>query len=82
MLRGLRWQTEAIAEVLDGWASVPVRSLLCVHGRWSSGPRSFQGSQVVAPRQLAQVVHSRSPVAPDEVERAAARLLEVLRPAA
>ena len=82
MLRGLRWQTEAIAEVLDGWASVPVRSLLCVHGRWSSGPQSFQGSQVVVPRQLAQVVRSRSPVAPDEVERAAARLLEVLRPAA
>jgi hypothetical protein len=82
MLRGLRWQTEAIAELLDGWASVPVRSLLCVHGRWSGGPRWFQGSQILAPRQLAQVVHSRSPVAPDEVERAAARLLEVLRPAA
>jgi hypothetical protein len=38
ILRGLRWQSEAIAEVLNCWASVPVRSLLCVHGRWSGGP--------------------------------------------
>jgi hypothetical protein len=45
-------------------------------------PRSFQDSQVVAPRRLAEVVRSRPPVAPAEVERATARLLEVLRPAA
>jgi hypothetical protein len=81
-LRGLRWQADAIAEVLDGLASVPVRSLLCVHGRSSANPRPLQGSQVAAPRRLAEVVRSGPPVAAGEVERAAARLLEVLRPAA
>jgi hypothetical protein len=81
-MRGLRWQTDAIAEVLDGLASVPVRPLLCVHGRSSANPRPLQGGQVAAPRRLAEVVRCRPPVAAGEVERAAARLLEVLRPAA
>jgi hypothetical protein len=81
-VRGLRWQADAIAEVLDDPARIPVRSLLCVHGSWSGTPRSVQGSQVAAPRQLAGVVRSGPRAAPGDVEVAAARLLEVLRPAA
>jgi Nuclease-related domain len=81
-VRGLRCQADAVAEALDGWARVPVRPLLCVHSRWPGSPRSFQGGRVADPRQLVEVVRSGSSVASDEVERAAARLLEVLRPAA
>jgi hypothetical protein len=81
-VRSLRCQAVAVAEALDGWARVPVRPLLCVHSRWPGSPRSFQGGRVADPRQLVEVVRSGSSVASDEVERAAARLLEVLRPAA
>jgi hypothetical protein len=80
--RGLRWQADAIAEVLDGPARIPVRSLLCVHGSWPGTPRPVRGSQVAAPRQLAGVVRSGPRAAPGDIEVAAARLLEVLRPAA
>jgi Family of unknown function (DUF6544) len=75
-------EAEAIAEALDGLTRVPVRPLLCVHGRWPGSSRSFHGGRVAGPRQLVQVVRSGSPMAADEVERAAARLLELLRPAA
>jgi hypothetical protein len=82
LLRELRSQTQAIAEVLDGWAQVPVRPLLCLHGfRPRTWPRR-EGIRVTAPRQLAQVVRFGSPVASDEVKRATGRLLEALRPAA
>jgi len=81
-VRGLRCQADAVAEALAGGASVPVQPLLCVHSRWPGSPRSFQGGRVADPRRLVEVVRSGSSVAPHEVERAAARLLEVLRPAA
>ena len=81
-VHNLRRQADAVAEALDGRARVPVRPLLCVHSRWPGSPRSFQDGRVAAPRQLVEVVQSGSPVAADEVERAADHALEVLRPAA
>jgi hypothetical protein len=82
VLGELRSETHAIAEALGGRAQVPVRPLLCVHRSWLRTPRTLRGIGVLAPRQLAQVVRSGSPVAHDEVEWATGRLLEVLRPAA
>jgi hypothetical protein len=82
-LRALGWQTAAVAGVLAGGASVPVKPLLCVHGgSWLAGSRSVQGVRVARPRQLGRVVREGPPAQPGEVERAAARLLEALRPAA
>jgi hypothetical protein len=81
-LRELRSHTQAIAELLDGWARVPVRPLLCVHGSWPRTLPARRSTRVTASRRLAQVVRSGSPVAPGEVDRASGRLLEVLRPAA
>jgi hypothetical protein len=83
ILRELRSHTQAIAEVLDGWAQVPIRSLLGVHGAWPRTRPTLGDIRVTAARQLVQVVRCGSPVAPgEEVERATSRLLEVLRPAA
>ena len=80
-VRGLRCQADAVAGALNRWARVPVRPLLCVHSRWRGSPRSFQGGRVADPRQLVEVVRSGSSLA-SEIELAAARLLEVPRPAA
>jgi hypothetical protein len=80
--RELQSHTHTIAEVLDGWAQVPIRPLLCVHGPWPRTLPALGDIRVTAPRRLARVVRSGSPVAPGEVERATGRLLEVLRPAA
>src|SRR5512132_4129458 len=82
ILGELRSHTQAIAGVLDGWAEVPVQSLLCLHGAWRGTRPTLEDIRVTAPRRLAQVVRSGSPVAPGEVERATGRLLEVLQPAA
>ena len=82
-LRGLLSQTQAVADVLDGWVSVPVRPLLCVHGRWTArASRLFSRARVAPLRQLADVIRSGSATRPDAVELASARLLAVLRPAA
>ena len=82
VLGELRSQTHAIAEALGGLAQVPVRPLLCVHRAWPRTSRTLGGIRFTAPRRLAQVVCSGSPVALDEVQRATGRLLEVLLPAA
>lgn len=82
-LRGLLSQGQALADVLDGWASLPVRPLLCVHGRWPARTsRLFSRTRVAPLGQLADVVRSGSTTTPDAVELASARLLAVLRPAA
>jgi hypothetical protein len=76
-------QTQAVADVLDGWASVPVRPLLCVHGRWPGrASRLFSRARVVPLRQLADVLRAGPATRPDAVGLASARLLAVLRPAA
>ena len=80
-LRGLRGQTGAVAEGLDGPDRVPVRPLLCVHGRWPASTRSFPGGQAASPRQLAKLVRSGPPLAADQVQRATTRALQLLRPA-
>jgi hypothetical protein len=79
--RGRCWKTEAIAELLDRDARIPVRRLLCVRSGLASSRRSIRDVHLAAPRQLAYVVRHEPPVAPAEVQRATARLLEVLRPA-
>jgi len=81
-LRGLRGQADAVAETLDGWARVPVRPLLCVHSPWSAPPAIAGGIRVSALSQLPGIVRSGPSALPGERERAASRLLEVLRPAA
>jgi len=82
-LRGLHSQTQAAADVLDGWVSVPVRPLLCVHGPWPArASRRFSRVRVASLRQLADVIRSGPATRPDAVELASARLLAVLRPAA
>jgi hypothetical protein len=81
-LRELRWKIEALAKLLDRGARMPVRGLLCARRSWASCHRSVQNVHVATPRKLAWVVRQEPPVAPAEVERATAQLLEVLRPAA
>jgi hypothetical protein len=81
-LRGLGGKVEAIVDLLGGGVRVPVRGLLCLQRSWARCPRSVQGVRVATPGQLAQVVRTGSPVAPDQVEWAADRLLALLRPAA
>jgi hypothetical protein len=83
LLRGLRWKAAAITDVLTGEASIPVRSLLCVHGgTWPGDCRRVDGITVVALQRLAGAVRQGSPLPPQDVQQAAARALEVLRPAA
>jgi Nuclease-related domain len=82
-LRGLLSRTHALAEALDGWARVPVRPLLCVHGRWSRRvSRSFLPIRVAPLGQLPDAIGAGPMATPDQVELASARLLERLRPAA
>jgi Nuclease-related domain len=81
-VRGLRGQTEAVAETLEGWARVPVRALLCLHSPWPMTPRAADGVGVVAPGQLPGVARSGPAATPEDLEQATTRLLEVLRPAA
>jgi hypothetical protein len=81
-LRGLRGQADTVAETLEGWARVPVRPLLCVHSPWSVPPAIAGGIRVAALSQLPGIVRSGPSALPGEGERAASRLLEVLRPAA
>jgi hypothetical protein len=83
LLHGLRSVAAAITDALAGGASIPVRSLLCVHGAiWPGRRRSMEGTTLVTLRRVADVVRPGSPLPPPEVERATARALEVLRPAA
>lgn len=83
-VRELRGLADAVAEVLNGWAQVPVRPLLCVHSRWfapwlSPGP---DGLRVADPRQLLVVLRSGEKAPSGELEQATTRLIGVLRPAA
>jgi hypothetical protein len=75
-------QAEAVAKILEGWARVPVRALLCVHSPWPMTPRTADGVGVAAPGQLSGVVRSSPAATAEDLEQATTRLLEVLRPAA
>jgi hypothetical protein len=81
-VRGLRGQAFAVAETLAGWASVPVRPLLCVHGPWPVRPRPTDGVRVAGPAQLLDVVRDRPRSRPTDLGQITNRLLDVLRPAA
>jgi hypothetical protein len=81
-VRGLRGQTDAVAEALEGLARVPVRPLLCAHSPWSAPPQFAGGLPVAAPGQLPDVVCSGQPTPPGDVELATGHLLGLLRPAA
>jgi Nuclease-related domain len=81
-VRELRWKAAAITDALAG-AGIPVRPLLCVHGGMRlRGDRVVEGIRLTALGQLPAVVRQGSRVRPSEVERATARALELLRPAA
>jgi Nuclease-related domain len=82
LLRGLRGETVAVADALAGGRTMPVRALLFAH-RWTrpAAGWSVQEPQVATPRRLADAVRGAPGVARGEVDRAAARALEVLRPA-
>jgi hypothetical protein len=78
MVRRLRGEAEAVA----GASNLPVRALLCAHGwAWPAAGRSVDEVQVATPRRLDAAVRSRPRVRRDEVDRAAARAPNVLRPA-
>jgi hypothetical protein len=78
----LSWKAEAVADSLAG-TGIPVRRLLCLHvGVRLPRSRSVQGIPLVSLRRLPDVVRHGSPVQAIEVQRASARALEVLRPAA
>jgi hypothetical protein len=81
-VRGLRARSEAVAEALAGWARVPVRALLCVHGRWSVPPRPSADIGVATPDRLPEVVRDGPTAQPTDLELATSRLLQALRPAA
>jgi hypothetical protein len=82
-LGGLRRQATAIAEALGSDISIPVRPLLCVHGGgWPGSRRPIEGVMVATPRHLEHLLRRPRPHEARDVERATARLLEVLRPAA
>jgi Nuclease-related domain len=77
-----RWEAAAIADILANESPIPVRPLLCIHGGTPpGGHRSVEGVQMAALRQLPDVIRRGSPLQPRDVERAAARALELLRPA-
>lgn len=77
----LSWKAEAIAESLAG-TGIPVQPLLCLHVGLRHGRRQVQGIPQVGVRRLLDVLRQGSRVRPVAVERASARALEVLRPAA
>ena len=80
----LRWQAEAIADVLADGAQLPIRPLLCVHGGrgWlADPPPAVQDIRVAVLREFPDIVRQGSRVQQSEVELVIARLLEVLRPA-
>jgi len=78
----LSWKAEAVADSLAD-TQIPVRPLLCVHsGIRPPGPRAVQGIPLVVLRRLPDVVRRGPRMQPFKVERASARALEVLRPAA
>jgi len=78
----LSWKAPAIADSLVG-TGIPVRPLLCsgVVIR-PPGRRLVQGIPLVARRRLPDLLRRGSRVEPIQVQRASARALEVLRPAA
>jgi hypothetical protein len=78
----LSWKGEAVADHLAG-AGIPVRPLLCLHsGIRPPGRRTAQGIPLVALRRLLDAVRRGPRMQPFQIERASARALEVLRPAA
>jgi hypothetical protein len=78
----LSWKAEAVADSLAG-TGIPVRRLLCLQvGVRLPGRSSVQGIALVSLRRLPDVVRHGSPVQAIQVQRASARALEVLRPAA
>jgi Nuclease-related domain len=78
----LGWKAEAVADSLAG-TGISVQPLLCLHVGIRPRARGVvEGIPLVALRRLPDVVRDGSRVQPSEVERASARAVEVLRPAA
>jgi hypothetical protein len=78
----LSWKAEAVADSLAG-TGIPVRPLLCLHvGARLPGRRAVQGIPLVSLRRLPDVLRHGSRVEAVEAQRASARALQVLRPAA
>jgi hypothetical protein len=78
----LSWKAAAVADSLAG-TGVAVQPLLCLHlGVRLPGRRSVQGITQVSLRRLPDVVRHGPHAQAAEVQRASARALQVLRPAA
>jgi hypothetical protein len=78
----LSWKAAAVADSLAG-TGVAIQPLLCLHpGVRLPGRRSVQGIPLVSARRLPDVVGHGSRAQAVEVQRASARALQVLRPAA
>ena len=78
----LSWKAQAVADSLAG-TGIPVQPLLCLQfGIQPPRRRSVQGIPLVRLRRLPDIVRHGSPVQAIKVQRASARALQVLRPAA
>ena len=78
----LSWKAEAVADGLAG-TGIPVQPLLCLHpGVRIPRRRRVQDIPMVSLRRLPDILRNGSRLEAVEVERASARALEVLRPAA
>ena len=83
MARGLPEEAAAVADALAGATMLPVRALLCAHGwPWPVAGWPVREVQVTTPRRLADAIRGGPRVRREAVDQAAARALEVLRPAA
>jgi hypothetical protein len=83
LARGLREEAAAVADALAGATNLPVHALLCGQGGpWPAAGWPVSEVQVTTPRRLADAVRGGPRVRGEVVDQAAARALEVLRPAA
>lgn len=78
-------QVAAVRKVLGAdWADVPVRPVLCfvdAEWRWFAKPFELDGVIVTWPKAARALLVGAGPLAPEMVERIAARLEEELEPA-
>lgn len=79
--RELWSQTQAITQLLDGRAQVPVRPLVCLHRRWPPPPTPTHGLAVTTPARLPDLLRHGPTTPAHALDHATTHLLHTLRPA-